>query len=104
MYQNKFRGDDTKTFQIFGVLIGNAKITRKLKFQPASPLIKYYQNTSNNCCLSSLESAFHCINDNSDVPDLVNIVEELLTPETENCKNITNFTNAIMSSKKKTKR
>ena len=25
MYQNKSRGDDTKTYQIFGVLIGNAK-------------------------------------------------------------------------------
>ena len=29
LYQNKFRSDDTKIFQIFGVPIGNAKITRK---------------------------------------------------------------------------
>ena len=53
--------------------------------------------------MSSLESAFHCINDNSAVPDLVNVVEESLTPETENCKNMTHFTNAIMSSKIKIK-
>ena len=30
LYQTKFRGDDTKIFQIFGGPIGNAKITRKL--------------------------------------------------------------------------
>ena len=49
MYQNKFRGDDSKTFQIFGVPIGNAKIPRKVKFHPAAPLIKYYQKTYNSC-------------------------------------------------------
>ena len=32
LYHTKFRGDDTKTFQIFGIPIGNAKITRKVKF------------------------------------------------------------------------
>ena len=36
LYQTKFRGDDTKTFQIFGVPIVNEKITRKLKFHPAA--------------------------------------------------------------------
>ena len=61
MYNTKFRGDDTKTFQIFGVPIGNAKITRKLQFHPAAPLIQYHQKRYNRCCLSSLASAFHCI-------------------------------------------
>ena len=50
MYQNKFGGDDTKTYQIFGVPIGDAKITRKIQFHPASPMIKYQQNISNSCC------------------------------------------------------
>ena len=54
LYQNKFRGNDTKIFQTFGVPIGNAKITRKLQFHPAAPVIKYHQKTSNICCLSSL--------------------------------------------------
>ena len=27
LYKNKFRRDDTKTFQIFGLPIGNTKIT-----------------------------------------------------------------------------
>ena len=75
LYQTKFRGYDTKTFQIFGVPIGNAKITRKVQFHPAAPVIKYHQKTSNSCYLSSLASAFHCINKNMAVPDLVNIIE-----------------------------
>ena len=76
MYQTKFRGYDTKISQIFGVPIGNAKITRKVQFHQAVPVIKYHQKTSNSCCLSSLASSFHCINDNMVVPDLVNNVEE----------------------------
>ena len=70
MYQTKFRGDDKKTFKMFGVPIGNAKITRKVLFRPASPLIKYHQKTYNSCCLSSLGSVFHCINDNRSEPTL----------------------------------
>ena len=61
---------------IFGLPIGNVKITRKLQFHPAAPVIKYYQNTSNSCCLSSLLSTFHCINENRAVPALVNSIEE----------------------------
>ena len=75
MYQTKFGGDDTKTFQMFGVPIGNAKIRRKVQFHPAAPVIKYHQKTYNSCCLSSLASAFHFINDNRDVPALVNSIE-----------------------------
>ena len=43
IYQNKFRGDHTKTYQIFGLPIGNAKITRTLQLHPEAPLIKYHQ-------------------------------------------------------------
>ena len=83
LYQNKFRGDDTKIFQIFGVPIGNAKITRKVQFPLAAPVMKYHQKTYNSCCLSSLESEFHCIGDNRDLISLVNKIEELLTLEKE---------------------
>ena len=72
LHQNKFRGDDT----VFGVPIGNVKITRKLQFHPAAQVIKYHQNSSNHCSLGSLASSFHCINDNRAVPDLVNSIEE----------------------------
>ena len=70
MYRTKFRGDGTKIYQIFGVPIGNAKITRKLQFHPAAPVVKYHQNTSNSCCLSSLASAFHYYGDNRDFKPL----------------------------------
>ena len=74
MYQTKFRQDDTKIFQIFGVPIDNAKTKRKLKFHLAAPVMKYLQKTFNSCCWSSLESAFHCINDSRSVLDPVNII------------------------------
>ena len=51
LFQTKFRGDDTKTFQIFGVPIGNAKITRKVQFQPVAPVIKCHQKTFIASCL-----------------------------------------------------
>ena len=54
IYQTKFRGDNTKTYQIFGVIIGNAKMTRNVQFHLAEPLIKYHKNTYNSCFLSSL--------------------------------------------------
>ena len=76
LYKTKFRVDYTKTFQIFGAPIGNAKITRKVQFHPAAPVIKYHQKTSNSCFLSSSASAFHCINKNRSVPSLVNMIEE----------------------------
>ena len=50
MYQTKFRGDDKKTYQIFGVPIGNEKTTRKLQFHPVVPVIKYYQKSYNSPC------------------------------------------------------
>ena len=43
LYQTRFRGDDTKIFQIFGVTIGDAKITRKVQFHPAAPVMIYQQ-------------------------------------------------------------
>ena len=76
MYQTKFRGNDTKTYKIFGVPIGNAKISRKVQFQPAAPVIIYYQKTSYSCCLISLASHIYCIGDNRSVPALVNRIEE----------------------------
>ena len=75
MYQTEFRGDDTKTFQMFVVPIGNAKITRKIQFHPATPVIKYHQKIFNSFCLSILVSDFHYINDNKAIPALVNIIE-----------------------------
>ena len=75
LYQTKFRGDYKKTFQIFEIPIGNGKLLRKVQFHSAALVIKYHQNTSNSCCMSILAYAFHCINDNRAIPDLVNSIE-----------------------------
>ena len=74
-YQKMFRGDDTKTYQLFAVPIGNEKITYEINFNPSESVIKYHQKASNSCCLSSLASDFHSIDDNRDVTDLVNRIE-----------------------------
>ena len=103
LYQTKFRGDETKTFQMFWLPIGNAKITRKVQFHLAAPVMKYHQKTSNSCCMSSLASAFHCINDNRAVLALVNSIEESLTIEKGNCKNRIRFVNDIMPNRRKIK-
>ena len=103
LYQTKFRRDDTKIFQIFGVPIGNAKITRKVQFRLAAPVMKYLQKTYNSCCFNSLASSFHCINDNRTVLALVNSTEEPLNPEKGNRKNIIHFASAIMSNRRKIK-
>ena len=66
-------------------------------------MIKCHEKTSNSCCLSSLSSAFHCINDNRDVLALVNRIEESLNLEKESCKNRIHFANAIMSNRRKIK-
>ena len=76
LYQSKFRGDKTQNYQKCVVLIGNAKMTKKVQFHSKAPLIQYHQKSSNSCCLSSLASAFHCIGDNSAVYSLVNRIEE----------------------------
>ena len=64
LYEDKFRGDTTQDYQKFGVTISNARMNKNVQFCTKAPLIKYHQNISNSCCLSSLASAFHCIGEN----------------------------------------
>ena len=97
MFQTKCRSDDTKTFQIFGVPIGNTKITRKARFHPAALVIKYHQKFSNSCCLNNLASAFQSVGDDRDVTALLNCIEESLTLQIDKFRNIIHFSNAIMT-------
>ena len=78
LYQTKFRGDNTKTYQLFAVPIGNAKITDEIQFHPGAPVIKYHQKLSNSFCLISSALAFHSIGDDRDVTDFVHCIEESL--------------------------
>ena len=50
-----------KTYHLFVVPIGNTKITEKKESHPKPPVLKYHQESSNSCSLSSLASYFHSI-------------------------------------------
>ena len=101
--QTKFRRDTALDYQEFGVTIGTAKMTKKVQFRTEAPLIKYQQNSSNSCCLNSLESEFHCIGDNTAVSELVNLIEESLTPQTEIFRSRIHLANYIMKNRRKIK-
>ena len=75
LYNTKFRCDATHDYQKFGVPIGNARMNQKVRFRTEAPLIKHHQHISNSCCLSSLESAFHCIGNNRYVAAISNLIE-----------------------------
>ena len=75
-YQTNTRGDNTKTYQLFIVPIGNAKTTEEIQFHPAAQVLKYHQQSYNSCCLSSLASAFYSIGDNRATTTPANCTEE----------------------------
>ena len=101
LYDTKFWGDITHDYQTFGVTIGNARMNQKVRFCKETPLIQYHQKRSNGCCLSSLASAFHCIVENRDVTDLLNIIEESLTLQTAIFKSRIHLANTIMKNRRK---
>ena len=103
IYQTKFRDNNTQKYQIFGVPIGNARITKKVHFHPEASLIQYHQKTSNSFCLSSLSSAFQCIGDNRAVSSLVKRIEESLNLQTKEFKTRIHFANAIMKNRRRIK-
>ena len=74
--ETKFRVNDKETFQIFRVPIVNKKITRKVQFHLAAPLIKYHQKRYNSCYFSSLASGFYRINGNRAVNGLIDSIEK----------------------------
>ena len=76
IYQKNIRGDDTKTYQLFAIPIGNAKTADKIKFHLAAPVLKYHQKAYNSYCWISLASAFCIIGYNSTVTALLNFIEE----------------------------
>ena len=61
-------------YQIFEVPIGNAKITRKVQFHPAAPVINI---TKRHLIVFVwfFTSAFHYISENRAITDLVNSIE-----------------------------
>ena len=78
-------------------------MTKTLQFRAEAPLIKYHQNSSNSCFLSSLASDFHCIGDNRAVTALVNRIEESCTLQKDIFKSRMHSSNAIMKNRRKIK-
>ena len=52
------------------------KTTEEIQFHPTDPMLKYHQNSSSSCCLSSLSSDFHSIGDDRAVTAIVNCIKE----------------------------
>ena len=90
-YQTNTRGDNTKTYQLFIVPIGNAKTTEEIQFHPAAQVLKYHQQSYNSCCLSSLASDFHSMVDSRALTALLNFIEESLTLQTNKSRNMIHF-------------
>ena len=47
-------------------------VTDKIEFHPKQSVLKYHQESSNSCCLSSLTSSFYSIGNNRAATDLKN--------------------------------
>ena len=69
------QGQDMKTYLFFVVPIGNAKITEIIKSRPRAPVLKYYQESYNSCCLSSVASVFTSIDENKSATSLADHIE-----------------------------
>ena len=99
LHKNSTRGDDTKTYQLFAVPIGNAKTTEEMHFRPAAPVLEYHQKSSKRCCFGSLASVFHIIGDNRAVPSILNFIEESLILQIDKFRNRIHFANYIMTNR-----
>ena len=57
-FQSHGNTQDTNTFKIFKVPIGNSKCVETFKFNNDDPTLKYRQKLLNRYCFSSLASEF----------------------------------------------
>ena len=64
-----------ETYKLFEVHVSNAKIIEEIEFHPRKPGLKYHQDLSNSCCLSSLASDFHSIGKNKSATSLENLIK-----------------------------
>ena len=90
---------DTNTFQIFIVPIGNAKNVDEMKFHIDAPMLKYRQYTPNICCFSSLESAFESVNQIKASNAISKRMEDSLTSQV-GFRNYIDFANAVLKNQK----
>ena len=88
-----------KTYQLFLVLISNAKTTEEIEFNPITSLIKYHQELSNIFCLSSLAASIHSIGEMKAATSLANYIEESSTLQSNKFRNRIKLANAIIKDK-----
>ena len=93
-FQSDDDTQDTNTFKLIQVPIGNAKCVESFKFQNDAPIFKYFQNSLDTCCFSSLASAFASINHNKSA----NVISICIKQSLENeVGNGIDFANAILN-------
>ena len=95
-FQRHDNTQDTNTFKIFQVPIGNSKCMKKFKFHNDSPMLNYSRKSLNSCCLSSLASAFASIKKNKAANVISFRIEESLKSEVGNS---IDFANDILKTK-----
>ena len=61
LLENHNDSQDTNTFKIFQVTIGNSKCVEIFKFHNDDPMLKHFQKLLNSCCFISLASVFASI-------------------------------------------
>ena len=91
---------DTNTFRIFEVPIGNSKCVKKNNFHSNAPMLKYFKKSLNICCFSSLASYFASIEQTNSENAISLSIEKSLKSEVGN---IIDFDNAILKNEKQIK-
>ena len=76
IFQKNDKTQDTNTFEMFKVPIGNSKCVKKIKFHSKAPMIKYHQESLDSFCFSSLTSDFTIINQTRASNDIAMCIEE----------------------------
>ena len=98
VFQSYGDTQDTDTFKIFQVTIGNSKCVGNFKFHNDSPMLKYHQKPLNSCCFSSLASSFASIEQTETTNAILLRIEESLN------RKVVNFidsANAVFKTEKK---
>ena len=81
LFQSHDDTQDTNTYKIFQVSIGNTKCVESFKFQNDAPIHKYCQKLLNSCCFSILASEFASINHKKSASGIPLLIEKSLESE-----------------------
>ena len=99
-FKNHEKEQETDSFRIFQVPIGNAKVVLSFVFHEDAPILSYRQKSLNSCCYSSLASDFASINHFKAAADISLRIKEPLKSEVGN---LIHFATDITKKNKKNK-